>query len=226
MDSEGQSALLLTVHLAGSDYLTELALIQLFDQSGFIGVTGFSRQGTETIACVEAEQPDVVLIDASMSDGGLEDTIAAICGMRGGPKVAILSTDQAGDSGQAMDAAFAAGASSYIVRDSTVEDIAAALRIVYRGGFVNAVFPSCRHAPRLANRSDAHLANRFGSMSSRDREIVGALAKGHTNLQISRQLNLSEATIKARLAQVMQVLGVDNRVMIAVAAVRAGVPTG
>ena len=137
----------LTVHLAGNDYLTGVALAQLFSQSGFIDVTGFSRHGAEAVACVRSERPDVVLVDASITDGGLDETTAAICRTSGGPKVAILSTDRTGDSGRAMDAAFAAGASSYIVRDSTVEDIAAALRIVHRGGLVNAVFPACRHAP-------------------------------------------------------------------------------
>lgn len=174
---------------------------------------------------MRAERPDIVLIDASITGGGLAETTSAISQLKDGPTVAILSTDRTGDSGRAMDAAFAAGASSYIVRDSSVEDIAAALRLVHRRGLVNAVFPACRHSPRPVNRSDAHLMKRFGTLSSRDQQIVGALANGCTNLQISRQLNVSEATIKARLAQVMQLLGVDNRVQIAVAAVRAGVST-
>ncbi|MHA7276847.1 LuxR C-terminal-related transcriptional regulator [Arthrobacter sp. HLT1-21] len=216
----------LTVHLAGNDYLTGLALAQLLNRSGFIEVTGLSTHGTQAVAQVRTEHPDVVLVDALISDRGLAETTSAISRLAGAPKVAILSANRTGDSGSAMGAAFAAGASSYIVRDFTVEDIAAALRIVHRGGVVNAVFPACRHAPRPVAGMDAQVVSRFESMSGRDLLIVGALADGQTNLQISRKMNLSEATIKARLAQVMQLLGVDNRVQIAVAAVRAGVTTG
>ncbi|MHA7155202.1 response regulator transcription factor [Arthrobacter sp. TMN-50] len=173
---------------------------------------------------MEAEHPGVVLVDALISGHGPAETVSEICRLPVAPKVAILSAHRTGDSGSDMDAAFAAGASSYIVRDLTVEDIAASLRIVHRGGLVNAVFPSCRHAPRPENGLDAQLASRFELLSARDLLIVAALASGHTNLQISRKMNLSEATIKARLAQVMQSLGVDNRVQIAVAAVKAGIP--
>ncbi|WP_028280902.1 response regulator transcription factor [Arthrobacter sp. H5] len=212
----------ISVHVAGGDYLTGLALAQLFNESGFITVTGFSTRGRDAVKQMESERPDVVLMDALITDREAAATTTEICHLRS-TKVVILSAHSTGDTEAMMHSLFQAGTSGYLRRDLTLEDIAAALRIVHRGGLVNAVFSSCTHTPHAAPQIDLEVHNRLRALSSRDLRIVAALSDGHTNMQIARKMNLSEATVKARLARVMQQLGMENRVQIAVAAVRAGV---
>lgn len=222
------SAKPLTVHLAGSDYLTGVGLAKLLDAADFIEVTGLSTSGMQTIQRVQVEEPDIVLMDAHIANSGHAETTGAISAMACGTKVVTLCPFANASATKVMETAFDAGASSFLVTDLTLEDIAAALRIVHRGGMVSALFPGGRTKIDGGSRTDTFASadpsvlNRFNTLSTRDLQIVLALAEGHTNMQISKQMHLSEATVKARLARIMQQLGFENRVQIAVAAVRAG----
>lgn len=212
----------LSVHIAGGDYLTGVGLRQLLDDAGFIDVTGLSSHGAETVERVKAEQPDVVLIDELISNPGVVATTAALCGLAIHPKVVVLSN---GGTGKHMDAVLRAGACSYLTKDSMLEDIAAALRIAHRGGSVTSADLTRANDVDYQAAGDAEMLERFRALNPRDIAIVEGLIEGHTNAQISRRLHLSEATVKARLTQLMQELGMDNRVQVAVAAVKAGVRT-
>lgn len=74
-----------------------------------------------------------------------------------------------------------------------------------------------------ARRLDNPKFERFQALNIRDRRIVRAIANGLTNAQIGNLLHISEATVKAHLAQIMRSVGIDNRVQLAVAADNAGV---
>lgn len=213
----------LTVHVAGADYLTGVGLAQLLGAAAFIEVTGFSTSGREAVERVKLEEPDIVLMDALISGAGHAETTSDISQLGCGTKVVVLSAAARGAAGDLMEAAFEAGAASFLVTDTTLEDVAAALRIVHRGGFVSAVAPRPRKNLEAQPGVDPATMVRFDSLGARDLEIVRALAEGQTNLQISRRMHLSEATVKARLARVMQQFGFENRVQVAVAAIDAGI---
>lgn len=212
-----------SVQMFGVDYLTSLALVHLFERSGFISLGGFSTRLPDALELIAQRQPDVVLLDAVVGENEVQAAIGAVSRMVNAPKVVILSARSGGDSKTAIRDAFKAGAAAYLIRNLALEDIAAALRIVHRGGLVNAAFPSCSHdSESHAHRIDSRLHARLQQLNVRDRKIVTALAHGHTNTEIARTINVSEATVKARLAEVMQRLGLQNRVQVAVAAARAG----
>ncbi|TDK27630.1 response regulator transcription factor [Arthrobacter crusticola] len=213
-----------SVHLAGADYLTDFGLERLFEASGFIDLSGVSSTGRQALQRVRAERPDLVILEAGIKDTAMPATVAALSELSGPPKVLILSDDP---SPTAADAAFRTGAAGYLVRGDTLEDIAAALRIVHRGGTVS----SCR-SPRRTNggaSADPRLALRFKAFTPRDQTILRGIMAGRTNAQIARPMHVSEATIKAAVARIRQQLGVENRIQIAVQAVQAGltlVPPG
>jgi DNA-binding NarL/FixJ family response regulator len=185
-----------------------------------VELSGTSSTGRQSVQRVRAEHPDVVILDTGVADDGMPATLAALLTLAGPPKVLVLSDEP---SGAAAEAVLGAGASGYLVRGDTLEDIAAALRIVHRGGMVSSC-PPARRAPGASGLTpDPKLALRFKAFNAREKSILRGILLGQTNAQIARPLHVSEATIKAQVAKIRQQLGVENRIQIAVQAVQAGI---
>ncbi|MBN9739979.1 DNA-binding response regulator [Amycolatopsis sp. A1MSW2902] len=155
---------------------------------------------------------DVVLMDLQFGSGmhGSEAT-AAITAAANAPKVLVLTTyDTDGD----ILAAIEAGATGYLLKDAPPEDLAAAVRNAATGQTVLA--PAVAH--RLMNRMRTPAA----ALSPREIEVLGLVADGLSNLEISKRLFLSQATVKSHLVHIYTKLGVDSRT----AAVAAGKAQG
>ncbi|WP_037353188.1 response regulator [Amycolatopsis orientalis] len=155
---------------------------------------------------------DVVLMDLQFGSGmsGSEAT-AAITAPADAPKVLVLTTyDTDGD----ILAAIEAGATGYLLKDAPPEDLAAAVRNAAAGQTVLA--PAVAH--RLMNRMRTPAA----ALSPREIEVLGLVADGLSNLEISKRLFLSQATVKSHLVHIYSKLGVDSRT----AAVAAGKEQG
>ncbi|MFB9924731.1 response regulator [Amycolatopsis halotolerans] len=159
-----------------------------------------------------AAEVDVVLMDLQFGSGmhGSEAT-AAITASADAPKVLVLTTyDTDGD----ILAAIEAGATGYLLKDAPPEDLAAAVRNAATGQTVLA--PAVAH--RLMNRMRTPAA----ALSPREIEVLGLVADGLSNLEISKRLFLSQATVKSHLVHIYTKLGVDSRT----AAVAAGKEQG
>ncbi len=159
-----------------------------------------------------ADGVDVVLMDLQFGSGmhGSEAT-AAITAAADAPKVLVLTTyDTDGD----ILAAIEAGATGYLLKDAPPEDLAAAVRNAATGQTVLA--PAVAH--RLMNRMRTPAA----ALSPREIEVLGLVADGLSNLEISKRLFLSQATVKSHLVHIYTKLGVDSRT----AAVAAGKAQG
>lgn len=155
---------------------------------------------------------DVVLMDLQFGSGmhGSEAT-AKITAAADAPKVLVLTTyDTDGD----ILAAIEAGATGYLLKDAPPEDLAAAVRNAAAGQTVLA--PAVAH--RLMNRMRTPAA----ALSPREIEVLGLVADGLSNLEISKRLFLSQATVKSHLVHIYTKLGVDSRT----AAVAAGKEQG
>lgn len=155
---------------------------------------------------------DVVLLDLQFGSGmhGSEAT-AKITAAADAPKVLVLTTyDTDGD----ILAAIEAGATGYLLKDAPPEDLAAAVRNAAAGQTVLA--PAVAH--RLMNRMRTPAA----ALSPREIEVLGLVADGLSNLEISKRLFLSQATVKSHLVHIYTKLEVDSRT----AAVAAGKAQG
>ncbi len=211
-----------SVHLAGSDYLTGVGLAKLLGEASYISITGISFSGRDAVGQVTEQEPDVVLLDGLIQDDGVIETTAALRSARSGSKIVILSGETPPASDDLMQDLFHAGAACHLTRDTTLEDLAAALRIVHRGGLTNAVLAHQTHHPETIPGDARRIVATLKALNARDRRIVEALVEGQTNAEISAKMHLSESTVKARVAEIMRRTGTTNRVQIAVAAVRAG----
>jgi DNA-binding NarL/FixJ family response regulator len=164
-------------------------------------VVGEAHSGPALMQLVERRGPDIVLMDLRMPGVRGVEVIQRI--REGWPsvKVVILS---ASDDRQTIDEALQAGASAYVLKSAHTVDIASVLRQASSG----AVFHAPSYSPsRPAVTTDASLP----VLTDRERSILSAVAAGKTTAAISRDLWISEHTIKFHLTNIYRKLGVANR---------------
>jgi DNA-binding NarL/FixJ family response regulator len=101
--------------------------------------------------------------------------------------------------------ALQAGASGYILKDSTADEVIAAVRAAHAGGAP--LDPSAARVLLDTQRAQEPARN----LSARESEVLGLVATGLANKQIARRLGISERTVKAHLTAVFQQLGVTDR---------------
>jgi DNA-binding NarL/FixJ family response regulator len=130
------------------------------------------------------------------------------------------------DNGEYVKAALAEGAAGYLLKDTTPEDLAQAI-VVALSGSGNVLSPrAVRNLFEGTMRSEgaepAESPMPDAGLTRRESDVLHLLAGGASNREISRQLFLSEKTVKAHLAAVFRKLGVSNRTQAAMAAVAMG----
>jgi DNA-binding NarL/FixJ family response regulator len=163
-------------------------------------VVGEAHSGPELMTLVERRRPDVVLMDLRMPGVTGTEAIAHIRQRWSHVKTIVLS---ACDDRATIDGALNAGATAYVLKSATTVDIASVLRQASSG----AVF----HAASTPSRIGAAPAADEPALTERERSILTAVAAGMTTAAISRELWISEHTIKFHLTNIYRKLGVANR---------------
>ncbi|MFC7548101.1 response regulator [Plantactinospora sp. GCM10030261] len=184
-------------------------------------VVGEVTDGGEVLAGVAAHLPDVVLMDIRMPRvDGLAATEALRATARP-PEVLILTTFDADDH---VLRALRAGAAGFLLKDTPPAEIVEAVRRVAAG--------EATLSPSVTRRLIAHVTGPAGGsgpgdprrdraqrllagLSEREREVAVALGRGHTNAQISAELFMSVATVKAYVSRLLAKLELNNRVQVA-----------
>ncbi|MEU0437700.1 response regulator transcription factor [Streptomyces sp. NPDC006290] len=156
---------------------------------------------------------DVVLMDLQFGRGmhGAEAT-AAITARPGAPRVLVLTTY---DTDADILAAVEAGASGYLLKDAPPEELSAAVRTAASG--------HSALAPKVADRLMDRMRTPAAALSRRELEVLELVKDGLSNLQISKKLFLSQATVKSHLVHIYAKLGVDSRTSAVAAATERGV---
>ena len=164
-------------------------------------LAGEARTATELLDLVQRRRPDVVLMDLRMPGMSGIDVIKRIRRGRPQARVVVLS---ACDDRETIDRVFAAGASAYVLKSAQRVDVAAVIRQVVAGGVVD---------PRVAlgTPRPGPVRPRRTGLTGRESSILEAVATGMTTAAISRELWVSEHTIKFHLTNIYRKLGVANR---------------
>ncbi|HEY5431305.1 MAG TPA: response regulator transcription factor [Solirubrobacteraceae bacterium] len=166
-----------------------------------IRVVGEAHSGPELLQLIERRRPDVVLMDLRMPGVGGTELIQQI--RRQWPQIAAIVLS-ACDDRPTIDAALDAGASAYVLKTAGTADVASVLRQAMTGGGVQ--------SPKVVPFRRGDAAARGGpSLTDRERSILSAVATGLTTAAISRDLWISEHTIKFHLTNIYRKLGVPNR---------------
>lgn len=197
----------------------------LLNAQADISVVGSAADGNEVVELVRRARPDVVLMDIRMPlMNGLEATraIHAMPGLEH-PRVLILTTF---DADEYVFSALRAGASGFLLKDSTAEDLVAAVRVVAAGEALLAPSITSKliadYAARPAPR-DTSAA--LSPLTERELGVMRLVATGLSNAEIAEQLFLSEQTVKTHVSRVLGKLGLRDRTQIVVAAYESGLVT-
>ncbi|WP_067135951.1 response regulator [Microtetraspora malaysiensis] len=175
-------------------------------------LVGEAATGEDGVTEAVRLRPDVVLMDLRLGPGihGSEATRQIVAG-DGAPRVLVLTTF---DTDADILTAIEAGATGYLLKDAPSEDLHAAIRSAASG--------ASALAPSVASRLLGRVRAPEGTLSPRELEVLGHVAEGLSNRQISKRMFLSETTVKTHLVRVYAKLGVDSRTAAVAVATRRG----
>jgi len=211
------------VLIVDDDALVRAGLTMLLAGAGDIEIVGEAADGREVEHAVAEHQPDVVLMDIRMP--GM-DGLAATEILRGRdrpPEVIVLTTFDADDH---VLRALRAGASGFLLKDTPPADIVRAIRAVAAGEPILSPAITRRLIGHVTGSDGGerrrHACEQLDRLTEREREVAVAIGRGRSNAEISRELYMSVATVKAHVSRLLEKLGYNNRVQIALLAHDAG----
>lgn len=191
-----------------------------------IEVVGEAETGTQAVALAAELTPDVICMDVEMPEmNGIVASREILSAPSGSPAVLVLTTF--GHDEYLFDA-LAAGVSGFLLKTSRAEQLIDAVRVVAAGGSLlgpevtGAVLARVRDAgpaeptgtgtgPAAPEGSALERAMAEVGLTPRERAVLVLLAEGRTNAEIAAELFLGEATVKTHVSNVLQKLGVRDR---------------
>jgi DNA-binding NarL/FixJ family response regulator len=175
-------------------------------------VVGEASDGAAALRLAEVLKPDLILMDLRMP--GMDGVAATreIKSLQPGIQVLVLTTY---DSDADILPAIEAGATGYLLKDTSREELYRSIRAAARGETVL--------APSVARRLIGHMRLPVEEkLSSRELEVLGLVAGGLSNSDIASRLYISQATVKSHLIHIFGKLGVSDRTAAVTAALQRG----
>ncbi len=175
-------------------------------------ITGEAGTVEEAVAAIEGDDPEVVLLDVHMPDGGGVEVIRRAAERDLRPCYLALSVS---DAAEDVIAVIRAGARGYVTKTISGEELAAAVRRVAEGdavfsprlaGFVLDAFAGGASGPAPVS-VDAEL----DQLTAREREVLRHIARGYMYKEIAQRLSISTKTVEAHVSAVLRKLQLSNR---------------
>jgi DNA-binding NarL/FixJ family response regulator len=194
----------------------------LLDADPDIDVVGEAGDGQAAVELARRYRLDVMLMDIRMPRMDGIDATRQIRALPDPPEVLILTTFDTDEN--AFDA-LEAGAAGFLVKDTPPAQLLAAIRAATLGGAVISPATTRRlvdHLVAARIARDRPLPVRLEVLTEREREVLGLVARGCSNREISARLLISELTTKTHVSRVLTKLGLDSRVQAAALAYETG----
>ena len=184
---------------------------------------GEASNGLQALVLARQQRPDVLLMDVRMPEmDGIEATRRITTDpATAGVRVLVLTTF---DLDEHVYAALAAGASGFLLKDVTPEDLVKAIRVVAAGESLLAPSVTSLLVREFARRPTAGRPrpDALAGLTEREREVLVLVAQGLSNAEIAGRLVVSPATAKTHVSRILTKLGLRDRAQLVVVAYEAG----
>jgi len=204
------------VILADDHAVVRSGIKQFLESTGEIQVLAEAGNGEEAMKIIQKHRPDVVVLDIQMPKAsGIEVTRW----MRKNDFSTGVLVLTAYDEDPYVNAVLQAGANGFVLKTATPEEIIRAVKDVFEGKSVLDPIIAHRIMKKLTKGEDDHL---YESLTDREMEVLGLVAKGYTNKAIGVQLNISDRTVQGHIAHVFTKLQASSRTEAVMKAVSIG----
>ncbi|MEU6997634.1 response regulator transcription factor [Nonomuraea sp. NPDC046570] len=220
------------VLIADDQELVRAALRVMLDRRADLEAVGEATDGQQAVAAAFELRPDVVLMDVRMPGlTGVEATRRILGDWphpEPRPRVLVLTTF---DLDEYVHAALRAGASGFLLKNASPDQLADAIKVVAAGkamlapGVTERLIGAFAAIPPALLAEPPHrdgAADPLSRLTRRELEVLVLVAKGLSNAQIAKSLDLTEAGVKSRVNRILTRLGLENRVQAAVLAHESG----
>jgi two-component system NarL family response regulator len=194
-------------------------LQMVLEQEPDIEVVGEASDGAEAVTVASDTTPDIVLMDVRMPKRGGIDACTAIKDTVPSAKIIMLTiSDEEGDLYEAIKA----GATGYLLKEISIEEVASAIRAVYGGQSL--ISPSMasklltEFAAMIKKDERQHVPT--PRLTEREMDVLKLVATGLNNRDIARDLFISENTVKNHVRNILEKLQLHSRMEAVVYAVR------
>ncbi|MDA4892348.1 response regulator transcription factor [Microbacterium resistens] len=207
------------VLITDDDPLVRVALTHFVSRAPEITVVGEATDGAEAIEAFERLHPDVVMMDIQMPGmGGIEATEEIVSRWPDACVVAVTTLDTR----ETVLPMLSAGASGYMLKDSSADEIVSALKQAYQGESSLSPRIAAMLVQHVRDTKQASGAYGLEPLTDREKEVLQRLAEGMSNSEIAVAIHVSEGTVKAHLGSIMAKWQVRDRVQVLVTAARVG----
>jgi DNA-binding NarL/FixJ family response regulator len=207
------------VLLADDHRMLREGLRRSLTEEGF-DIVGEAENGEQAVRMVEELQPDVVLMDVSMPEMDGVEATRLIGGSFTATQVIMLTMHA---DKEVLADAIRAGASGYLVKDCSIEEIADAIRMAMQGDTALSPQLAATMLDEVRRLDVPDVPEEDRVITKREEEVLQLIADGCSTPEVAEQLYISQKTVKNHLASIYQKLDARDRTQAVLQAVRMGI---
>jgi len=183
-----------------------------------IEVVGEAETPMAALAQLDSLHPDVVLLDVRLGEANGVEVARQVRRTHPDSRVVILTTY---DDDEYLFGALQAGAHAYLLKDVALDELPAVIRAVHAGQRLLSPLLVDRVLTQFQQLAEAKLLQETG-LTLEEQQLLKLMADGLTNRDIAARLNFSEITVKKKVQDILEKLGVANRTQAVALAIRRG----
>ncbi|WP_330329768.1 response regulator transcription factor [Streptomyces sp. NBC_00536] len=209
----------LRIVIADDERMVRTALRVILDAEPDMEVVGEAASGAEAVSLVRSVAPDVVLMDVRMPEtDGIRATGQILATMAEPPRIVVVTTFE--NDSYVYDA-LRAGAAGFLLKRAHPEELTGAVRLVARGDSL--LFPAAVRSLAAAHGTGRSSAPAWAArLTEREADVLGLMATGLSNHEISERLGVGPQTVKTHVAAVLAKTGSRDRTQAVIAAYEGG----
>lgn len=212
---------MISVGIVDDQPLIRAGLRMIIESQPDMRVSGESDDGAEALALVRADVTDVVLMDVRMPGMNGVDATVGVLSASEHTRVIMLTTF---DVDRYVYDSLRAGASGFLFKDVTPEQLVAAIRTVAAGDVMFAPSVTRRLVEQFVTRpaGSPNASDAVDTLTEREREVLTELARGLSNVEIAQRLHVSQGTVKTHVSRILAKLELRDRVQAVIVAYECG----